>query len=226
MNNSTQVTRSSESILATNKLIRNTYMLLSATFVFSAVMAAISTIMVQNGSIAIDSMIPLGCFAASIVLIWFVLPRTAHSSIGIGVVFAFTGLLGFGLGPMLASYLAHSGEVVGTALGGTGIIFFALSGYALMTKKDFSFMGGFLMVGLLVVLVAIIANVFLQLPAIQLAIAGAFILISSGLILYNTSHMIHNPENSNYIIMTAALFVNIYNIFVSLLQILGFASDD
>lgn len=205
-----------------NKVLKNTYLLLSATFLFSAGMATLSTFL------NMPPMTYLICIGLSFALIWFVLPRTANSANGVLVVFAITGLMGFGIGPLLNQYLAMSNgsQIVGTALGGTGTIFFALSGYALMTKKDFSFMGGFLLVGLMIAIVASLANIFLQISGFSLAISSVIIMIMSGFILYDTSRMIHKPESANYILMTVSLFLNIFNIFISLLHILGFSSDD
>ena len=143
------------------------------------------------------------------------------------MVFAITGLLGFGLGPMLNAYLglANGASLIGTAAGGTGVIFLALSGYALTTRKDFSFMGGFLITGLIVAIVASLANLFFQIPALSLGISGVVIMIMSGFILYDTSRMIHDPH-ANYVMMTVSLFLNILNIFTSLLHILGALSGD
>jgi len=201
---------------ATNKLIKNTYTLLSMTLVFSALMAGLS--MAMN----MPPMVNLIAFGGAIVLMWFVLPRTANSTAGIFVVFGLTGLLGFGLGPILNMYmqLQNGGQIISTALGGTGVIFLGLSGYALTTKKDFSFLGGFLMVGFLVLILAMVANLFLQIPAASLAISAAVIMIMSGFILYDTSRMIHGGE-TNYIHATVGLYLSIYNIFISLLHILG-----
>jgi len=217
-----EITRSSASALETNKVLRNTYALLSLTMVFSAVMAGVSMV-TQMGTMA-----HLLSFVGSIVLIWFVLPRTANSVAGIGVVFGITGLLGFGLGPILNSYLAmtNGSQVIMTALGGTGIIFLALSAYALTTKKDFSFLGGMLFAGFLVILLGAIVNIFLAIPAVSLAISAAVIMIMSGFILYDTSRIIHGGE-TNYIMATVSMYLSIYNIFVSLLHILGaFSGDD
>jgi len=160
-------------------------------------------------------------------LIWLVLPRTANSAAGLPVVFGITGLMGLGLGPILNTYLAMSNgsEIVGTAMGGTGIIFLGLSGYALTSKRDFSFMGGFLMTGMLVVLLAALANIFINIPALQLAISAVVILIMSGFILYDTSRMVHGGE-TNYIMATIGLYLSIYNIFVHLLILLGISGDD
>lgn len=210
------------STVGTNKVLRNTYTLLSMTLLFSAVMAGVSMAL-QMGPMAY-----LLSFVGSIVLIWFVLPRTANSTAGIGVVFAITGLMGFGLGPLLNAYLSmtNGSQVVMTALGGTGAIFLGLSAYALVSKKDFSFLGGMLFVGLLVVLIGAIVNIFLQIPIASLAISSAVIMIMSGFILYDTSRIIHGGER-NYIMATVSLYLSIYNIFVSLLQILGaFSGDD
>jgi len=215
------ITRPAESILSTNKLIKNTYMLLSATLLFSAVTAGISMVM------QMPPMTNLFALGGAILLMWLVLPKTANSAAGIGVVFAITGLLGFGLGPMLNYYLAMQGgsQIVMTALGGTGVIFLGLSGYALTTRKDFSFLGGFLIVGFLAVLVAAVANIFLGIPALSLAISSVVIFIMSGFILYDTSRMINGGE-TNYIMATISLYMNIYNIFIHLLHLLGALSGD
>ena len=214
-------TRGAESVLATNKLIRNTYTLLSMTLLFSAVTATISTLLVMPPATYLIS------FVGSIVLLWFVLPRFENSSGGLAVVFGITGLLGFGLGPLLNAYLSlpNGPQLVGMALGGTGVIFLSLSGYALTTRKDFSFMGGFLMTGLIVVLVAALANIFLQIPVLSLVISAAVIMIMSGFILFDTSRMVHGGE-TNYIRATVGLYLSIFNIFVHLLAILGIAGGD
>ncbi|HED33941.1 MAG TPA: BAX inhibitor (BI)-1/YccA family protein, partial [Gammaproteobacteria bacterium] len=159
--------------------------------------------------------------------IWLVLPRTANSGAGIGVVFAITGLMGFGLGGVLNQYLALSNgpQLIMTAMGGTGVIFLGLSAYALTTRRDFSFLGGMLFVGMLVILVAALANIFLAIPAMTLAISAVIIMLMSGFILYDTSRIIHGGE-TNYVMATVSLYLSIYNIFISLLQILGALSGD
>lgn len=214
------VTRQEASILATNKVLRNTYMLLAITLLFSAVMAAVSM------AINVPGWMPLACSITSLVLLWFVLPRTANSSAGIGVVFAVTGLLGFGLGPILNHYLnlQNGSDIVITAFGGTGATFIGLSAFALITKKDFSFLRGFLMAGFIVLIVASIAGIFLQMPTLHIAISAGFILFSSAAILYQTGEIVNGGE-TNYVIATATLYVSIYNIFVSLLHILGMSDD-
>jgi len=216
----TTIARPQESILETNKVIRNTYILLSMTLLFSAITAFIGVVTGASFGMA------LGANILAIVILWFVLPRTANSASGIPVVFAFTGLLGYGLGPILTHYLAMNPSIVMTAMGGTGAIFLGLSGYALTTRKDFSFMGGFLMVGLFVVLGASLLNIFMGIPALALAVSAGVILVMSGLILFQTSAIIHGGE-TNYIMATASLFLSILNIFTALLHILGaFSGDD
>ncbi len=222
MNNYDQVvSRRSESALSTNKVLRNTYMLLSLTLLFSAVMAGISVAMQP------PPMTGLLTFGGAVLLLWLVLPRTANSGAGVGVVFAITGLLGFGLGPMLSMYLAMSngGQIIMTALGGTGVIFLGLSGYALTTRRDFSFLGGFLFVGILVVFGAMLLNLFVTIPAMQLAISSAVVMLMSGFILFDTSRIIHGGE-TNYVMATISLYLDIYNMFIHLLAILGLMGGD
>lgn len=219
LQNST-VSPRSESLLATNQLIRNTYLMLSLTLIFSAAMAGVSMWMNLPPMISLISMF------GSMALIWFVLPRTARSGAGLVTVFAITGLMGLGLGPTINYYLHLEGgdQIVMTALGGTGAIFLALSAYALISRRDFSFMGGFLMVGLIVVLLAMLGNLFFDLPALSMALSGAVILLMSGFILYDTSRMVNAGED-NYLMMTVSLYLSIFNIFVSLLNILGASRD-
>lgn len=210
----------SGSVLETNKVLRNTYMLLSITLMFSAIAAASTMAMgIGRGTSLMMSLGALG-------LIFFALPRTQNSASGIWVVFAFTGLIGGSLGPMLNHYMAmaNGGSLIMQALGGTALVFFGLSGYVLTTKKDFSFMGGFLMVGLLVAIVGMIANIFLQIPAMSLAISAGIVLVMSGFILFDTSRIINGGE-TNYIRATVSLYLNIVNLFTSILHLLG-AMDD
>jgi modulator of FtsH protease len=207
--------------LETHKVIRNTYLMLSLTLLFSALTAAASMAMALPGWV---SLVSLG---AALVMIWFVLPRTAHSAAGLAVVFGITGLLGFGLGPTLNYYLslANGGQIVMTALGGTGAIFLGLSGYALVSRRDFSFMGGFLVVGLVVVLAAMLGNIFLEIPALSMAISAAVVLLMSGFILYDTGRMVNGGED-NYLLLTVSLYLNIFNLFVHLLSLLGMNQSD
>ena len=218
----TAVSTLSASALSTNKLIRNTYSLLSMTLIFSALTATASVFL------EMPPMAYLLSLGGAMLLIWFVLPRTANSAAGLGVVFGITGLMGFGLGPILSQYLAlpNGGQLIATAFGGTGVIFLSLSAYALTTRKDFSFMGGFLMTGMMVIIIAALANIFMQMPLISLVISSVVIMLMSGFILYDTSRMINGTEN-NYIHMTVSLYLSLFNIFISLLQILGaFAGND
>jgi len=223
MNNSFEqaVSRSSQQAFATNKVIKNTYMLLSATLIFSGVMAMVSLYLA----------VPVWTYTVSVIIAMllgmFVLPRTQDSSAGIGVIFAITGLMGFGLGAVISIYLQlpNGPQTVALALGGTGVIFLGLSGYALSSRRDFSFMGGFIFAGMMVMLVAVLANIFLQIPALQLAIAAGFILLMSGFILFQTGQMVHGGE-TNYINATYGLYLSIFNIFISLLQILGIFGDE
>ncbi|MDC8445124.1 MAG: Bax inhibitor-1/YccA family protein [Nitrosomonas sp.] len=204
-----------------NKVLRNTYMLLSMTLLFSGLTASISM------ALNMPPMTYLISVIGGMVIAMFVLPRFANSPAGIGIVFLVTGLLGFGLGPMLSMYasLPNGGNIIMLALGGTGVIFMGLSAYVLATRKDFSFLGGFLMVGFLLVLVAAVANIFLQMPVMSLMISSVVILIMSGFILYDTSRIIHGGE-TNYILATIGLYMTIFNIFISLLQLLGIMGGD
>jgi modulator of FtsH protease len=214
-------TASQSSAIEINKVLKNTYMLLSMTLAFSAVTAGISMAMnLPHGAALIMTLVAFG--------LMFVVNKKADSASGIYWIFAFTGLMGASLGPMLNAYAAmpNGSALIMQALGGTALIFFALSGYALTSKKDFSFMGGFLMVGLIVAIVASLANIFFQIPALSLAISAAIIMIMSGLILFDTSRIINGGER-NYIRATISLYLSIYNIFVHLLSLLGvFGSDD
>lgn len=219
MQMNTAVTRSQEAILQTNKVIRNTYILLSMTLIFSGFMAFVGVATgIGHGAALVADIV-------AIALLWFVLPRTANSGAGIPVIFAFTGLLGFGLGPVLNYYLSVNPSIIMTALGGTGVIFLGLSGYALTTRKDFSFLGGFVMVGMLVVLGAAILNIFLGIPALFLAVNAAIVMIMSAFILWETSSLVNGGE-TNYIMATAGLFLSILNMFQALLHLLGAFGND
>ncbi|HLT14533.1 MAG TPA: Bax inhibitor-1/YccA family protein, partial [Marinobacter sp.] len=199
---------------------------LAMTLLFSAVMAGVSM------SIGLSRGASLVCSLGALALVWLVLPRTANSSAGIGVVFAFTGLLGLSLGPILMHYLQFSNgsQIVMQALGGTAVVFLGLSGYVLTTKKDFSFMRGMLVAGLMVVIVgmlgAFVASLFgVQITAFSLAISAAVVFLMSGFILYDTSRIVNGGE-TNYIMATTGLYLNIYNLFVSLLHLIGAFSGD
>jgi modulator of FtsH protease len=213
-------TAGTESIVSTNKVLKNTYLLLGMTLAFSAVTAGISmAVGLPQGAALILTLVGFGLL--------FVVHKTADSSKGLIAVFAFAGVMGASLGPMLSYYLSipNGPALVMQALGGTALVFFALSAYALTTRKDFSYMGGFLMVGLLVAVVAMIANIFLNIPALSLTISAAVVMIMSGMILWDTSRIINGGE-TNYIRATVSLYLNIYNLFIHLLHLLTALGGD
>ncbi|MFT5278263.1 MAG: modulator of FtsH protease [Glaciecola sp.] len=213
-------TSDTRSAVEVNKVLKNTYMLLSMTLVFSAFCAWITMGMELSGIARIGLL--LAAFASL-----FAVSKYANSSAGLALVFVFTGLMGAALGPLLNYYLnvGYPGLIM-EAFGATAIIFVALSGYALVSKKDFSFLGGFLVVGLVFAIIAIVANLFFQVPALSLAINAVIVFIMSGFILYDTSRIMKGGE-TNYIMATVALYLNIYNLFTSLLALLNaFGGDD
>lgn len=202
-----------------SKVLRNTYALLAMTIMFSAVTASIS--MAVNAP-------PMGLLMLLPYFgLLFAVEKTKNSGWGLFWVFMLTGFLGFTIGPIL-NYVTNSPggsfEPVLMALGGTALIFFALSGYILVTRKDLSFMTGFLMTGILVAFIAAIANVFLQIPALGLAVASMFLVLASGLIMWQTSAIIHGGER-NYISATVTLYVMLFNIFTVLLSFFGMGDD-
>ena len=208
--------RSQDSALSVNKVVRNTYMLLSMTLFFSAI-CAVATMAMQVGQ-GVGFMMLIGGFVMT-----FVVRATAKSSKGLIAVFVFAGLMGGALGPIISTYLlayANGSAIVAQALGGTALIFLSLSGYALTSGKNFNFLGGFIFTGMMVVIVAMIANIFLQIPAFSLAISSAVILLMSGFILYDTSRIVNGGER-NYIMATISLYLSIFNIFIHLLNLLG-----
>ena len=208
-----------QSVLATNKVIRNTYMLLSMTLAFSALTAGASVALSLPHPGIIITLV--GYFG-----LLFGITRMRNSAWAIPLVFALTGFMGYTLGPIISHYLSlpNGGQTVMMAMGGTAAIFLGLSSYALTTKKDFSFMGGFLMVGVLVAFLAGLAAIFFEIQALSLAVSAAFVLLMSGLILFETSNIIHGGE-TNYVMATVSLFVSIFNLFTSLLHLLGFAGS-
>ncbi len=208
-------------------VLRNTYMLLSMTLLFSAVMAGVSMAMnVPYGASLICSLVALG-------LLWFVVPRTAQSEAGIWVVFAVTGLLGFGLGPVINAYVgrfANGSQIVMMAFGLTGAIFVGLSAYAIRSQRDFSFMRGMLFGGILLAFVLsigmLVASMFgFYFQPLALGISAMFALLMCGLILYQTGEIVNGGE-TNYVLATVTLYVSIYNLFTSLLHLLGFAAGE
>lgn len=205
---------------AAHKVLRNTYMLLSLTLAFSAVTAGASAALrLPHPGILITL---VGYFG-----LLFLVNKYRDRGLGVALVFALTGFMGYTLGPIISHYLnmPNGAQTVMTAMGGTAAIFMGLSAYALVSKRDMSFMGGFLTVGILVAFLASLAAVFLQIPALSLTISAVFVLLMSGLILYETSNIIHGGE-TNYVMATLSLFVSIFNLFTSLLHLLGFANND
>ena len=221
----TMTVRNEESILATNKVIRNTYMLLAMTLVFSAVTAGIS--MIVNPPM----LLAMGALIVGFILS-FVIAKKQNSAAALPLVFAFTGLLGFSIGPMLNAYLAmaNGGQIVMTAMGMTAAIFLGLSAYVLTSKKDFSFMGGFLAAGMMMALVAMVILLVLpffgiHIPALNLAFSAVVVLLMTGFILYDTSNIV-NGTYTNYIMATVGLYTSIFNLFIHLLSLIGFMNDD
>ncbi|WP_306521245.1 Bax inhibitor-1/YccA family protein [Rheinheimera sp.] len=203
-----------------NKVLRNTYMLLAMTLTFSAVTASIAM------ALDFGPMLGLGLSILALVLV-FVVIKTADSAAGLFWVFAFTGVMGASIGPMLNRYagMPNGPEIIMQAFAATALIFFSLSAYTLTSKKDFSFMGNFLFVGLIMVVVAAIANIFFQIPALQLSISAVVVLLMSGFILFDTSRIVQGGE-TNYIRATVSLYLNVFNLFTALLQLLGFLNSD
>ncbi|HCO43907.1 MAG TPA: BAX inhibitor protein [Gammaproteobacteria bacterium] len=202
---------------ATSALIRNTYMLLSMTLLFSAAMAAVAMVM-NVGSPGI--LVTLAGYFGLL----FAVHKLRNSAWGILAVFGLTGFMGFTLGPIINAYLSafsNGHQLVMTALGGSGAIFLGLSAYALTSRRDFSFMGGFLFAGVMVAFLAGLAAVFLQMPGLSLAVSAMFVLLMSAAILYQTSALVHGGE-TNYLLATVGLYVSLYNLFLSLLQLAGF----
>lgn len=212
--------RTGQSILATNKVVRNTYLLLSMTLLFAAATA--------GASLALN--LPHPGIIVTLVGYFGLLFLTSYlkdSAWGLASVFALTGFMGYTLGPIVNHYLGltNGGQTVMTAMAATAAIFVGLSAYALTTRKDFNFLGGFLMVGIIVAFIAGLAAIFLEIPALSLTVSAAFVLLMVGLILYQTSSIINGGE-TNYIMATVTLFVSIFNLFTSLLHLLGFMNSN
>ena len=206
-------TQEKVAITHSNKVLRNTYFLLSMTLFWSALCAGFAMLMNLPSP---NFLIMLVGFYGLL----FLVEKNRNNKFGVLFTFLFTGFLGYSLGPILNGFLgAGMGDVVITSLGGTALAFMTASAYALTTKRDLSFLNGILMAGFVVLLVGMIANFFLHMPILNLAISGLFILFSVGSILLTTQSIIRNGE-ANYISATISLYVSIYNIFISLLNIL------
>lgn len=222
----TNISHASSRGIEINSVLRNTYLLLGLTLAFSALTAALAMALgLGRGTGLIMSI-------AALALIWFVLPRTANSASGLLVVFAFTGLIGASLGPLLNHYLslANGATIVLQALAGTAFVFFGLSAYTLVSRKNFSFMGGFIAMGMMVMIVGMLfligaSLLGYQFQGLSLAFSAGVVILMSALILYQTSEIIHGGE-TNYILATTQLFLSIVNLFTSLLHLLGIGGDD
>ena len=208
------ITDRQTAVSSTNKVLRNTYMLLSMTLIFSAAMAGLAMAINAPYMGIIPMLVAFGLL--------FAISKMRNSVWGIALVFAFTGILGFSLGPILNFYMQTAGgtQVVVTALGLTGLIFFSLSGYVLMTKKDFSYMAGFLMTGMWVVIgsmLLLFVGSWLgwQISGLHLAISAAIVILMSGFILYDTSRILNGGE-TNYVMATVSMYLSIFNLFTAL----------
>ena len=210
-----QATGTQASVIASNRVLRNTYLLLALTLLFSAVTAgAAMALNLPHPGLLLTL---VGYFG-----LLFLTAKFRNSGLGLVMVFALTGFMGYTLGPILNAYLSltNGPQLVMTALGGTALTFLALSGYALVSRKDFSFMGSFLMVGIIVAFLAGLGAVFFELPGLALAVSAMFVLLMAGLILYETGNIINGGE-TNYIMATVTLYVAIFNLFTSLLHLLS-----
>ena len=209
-----------ESAIATHRVLRNTYMLLSLTLLFSATTATLTAVLnLPSPGILITL---AGYFG-----LLFLTAKLRNSAGGVFSVFALTGFMGYTLGPILNNYLSlpNGAQVVGMAMGGAGAIFIGLSAYVLATKRDFSAMRGFLFIGIIIAFVASLAAIFFAIPALSLTVSAVMVLLMSGMILYETSNIINGGE-TNYVMATVGLFVSVFNLFISLMQLLGFMSAD
>lgn len=207
---------SQESVFATNRVLRNTYFLLSLTLLFSALTAGYAVL--SNAQPVGIIMLLVGMFG-----LYFLTTALRNSGWGILAIFAFTGFMGYTLGPVLNFYIhtfTNGTQLIMTSLGATGLIFFGLSSYVLISKKDFSYLGGFIAVIAMAAFLVGLGGIFFHLPMLQLAISGVFAVISAAFILYTTSEIIHGGE-TNYIMATVSIYIAIFNLFTSLLRILG-----
>lgn len=210
-----------ESVFSTNKVLKNTYLLLAATLIFSAMTAGVA--MAVNLPFMNPFITLIGYFG-----LLFLTHKFKNSAMGLVCVFALTGFMGLTLGPLLSLYVTsvpNGSEVIMTSLGTTGLVFLGLSAYVLKTRKDMSFLSGFLMVGLIGMLGVIVMSLFIDLSAFQMVISAGIVILMSALILYQTSAIVNGGE-TNYILATVTLFVSLYNIFINLLMLFGMGGDD
>lgn len=210
------IIKSKESVITNHSVLRNTYFLLSLTLLFSALTAAFSLSIHARPGFLITL---VGMFGLS-----YLTQSLRNSRWGLVAIFAFTGFMGYTLGPILDMVMrsfGNGGQIIMTSLGATGLIFMTLSAYVLTTRKNFNYMAGLLFVGMWVVLLASLASIFLNIPVFNAVISGAIALISAAYIMFETSEIIHGGE-TNYIMATISLYVSIFNLFVSLIQLLSF----
>lgn len=215
LNQYTSARTRSQSLLATHTVLRNTYMLLSLTLIFSAVMAVFS----MNTNAHPNFLVTIGGMFG----LMFLTQALRNSAWGLVSIFAFTGFMGYILGPTLNFYIHNfnnGSEIIMTSLGATGLIFLGLSAYVMSTGKDFSYMGGMLFAAITVAFLTGLAAILFNMPMLSLVVSGAFALLACGYILFTTSAIINDGE-TNYIMATISLYVAIFNLFVSLLQLLG-----
>ena len=203
-----------------NKVLRNTYMMLGLTMI-PTVIGAFVGMSIDFSIIALHPFMAFGAFMLVTMGMQMGITANRNNSMGIVLLFAYTFLLGLMLGPILqhAVHLSNGGQLVGLAAGSTGLIFLTMAAIGTTTKKDFSYMGKFLSIGIMVAFIAIIANMFFHIPALSVAISSVFVLISSGFIMYEVNQIVRGGE-TNYVMATLSLFISIYNIFTSLLNIL------
>ena len=210
-----------------NTVLRNTYLLLAVSLIPTVIGAAVGTNFVNfsfmRSSPVMSMIVMLAVFYGWI----FMIEKNRNSVLGVGLLLGFTAFLGLMLAPLLQSILSmrNGGQLVMMAAGGTAAVFFVLSGIASSTKRDFSFLNKFMMVGFVVIMLAVVAQIFLQSPVMQLVLCGAFIIFSSALILWQINAIVRGGE-TNYVSATLSLYISLYNIFTSLLQILGLTSGD
>ncbi len=219
--NDVNVIRRDASLLSTHSVLRNTYLLLSLTLLFSAALAYYAVVSdASYGSSLVLSLVGFGLL--------FLINGLRNSGWGIVAVFAFTGCMGYSMGPLLNHFIrgySNGGQLIATAIGGTGLTFFLSSAYLLVTKKELSSWSKFLMIGLVVTVVASLANIFFKMPALQLAISSMLVFISTLLMMFDTSRIIHGGE-TNYIMATVSLFLDILILFQNLLILLGALSGN
>ncbi len=208
------------STIAQHKVLRNTYALLSMTLLFSAAVAAAGVALKLPSPGLILTLV--GYFG-----LLFLIHRVQNSAWAIPAVFALTGFMGYTLGPVLSMHLSlpGGGQTIAMALGATGVTFLTLSAYVLATRRDFSFMGGFLFAGMIVAILAGLAAMFFSMPALGLAVSAMVALLSAGLILFETSRIINGGE-TNYVLATVSLFVSLFNLFTSLLSLFGMGGSN